>query len=77
MIMARRKNDQMTSSNLVVNQGAAAHSMTTMGNAPHPDSGRQKGLSPKTSKDSKGKFSSKSNTGALSSQITGLPFNLQ
>ena len=75
MIMARRKNDQLNNSNLVVN--STSQGMTTMGNAPHPDSGRQKGLSPKTTKDTKtsSKFASKQ--GGLSSSMGGgLPFNI-
>ena len=48
--MARRKDGQVNNSNLVVNPGS---SQTAMANAPHPESGRQKGLSPKTNKQDK------------------------
>ena len=76
MIMARRKNDQLGNANLVVN--STSQGMTTMGNAPHPDSGRQKGLSPKTTKDkNQQKFSKQQTAGGLSSSIGGLPLNLQ
>ena len=71
--MARRKDGQMNSSTLVVNPGS---SQTGMANAPHPESGRQKGLSPKTGKDKNtSKFSKQS--GGLTSQIGTLPLNLQ
>ena len=74
MVMARRKNDQLNSSNLVVNSSSSG--MTNMSNAPHPDSGRQKGLSPKTTKDKNtSKFAKQQS--ALSSSIGGLPFSLQ
>jgi len=58
MIMARRKDGQMNNSNMVVNSNS--QSMTGVANAPHPDSGRQKGLSPKTTKEkTSSKFSNK------------------
>lgn len=65
----------MNNSNLVVNPGS---SQTGMVNAPHPESGRQKGLSPKTNKDKQGsKFSKQPGVSGLSSQIGTLPLNLQ
>lgn len=73
--MARRKNDQLNSSNLVVNQQSSSNGMKGLSQAPHPDSGRPKGLSPKTlSKEKMGKFPSK--TGAQT-QMGPLPFGLQ
>jgi len=47
-----------------------------MGNAPHPDSGRQKGLSPKTNKDKTSSKASKVQNG-FSQAIGTLPLNLQ
>ena len=64
--MARRKNDQLNSSSGLMNQ--SSQGMTGMSQAPHPDSGRQKGLSPKTTKDKTGqKFSQSGKSTAISS----------
>ena len=48
-----------------------------MVNAPHPDSGRQKGLSPKTNKDKVGGKVISNKQNAFSQAMGSLPLNLQ